>query len=209
MLQLYGNPRSRAMRCLWMLEEMGEPYQLIEKSTRADDLQSAEYLRLNPNARIPTLVDGEVVLWESMAINLYLAQKHEGPMHCAGPEVLGLAAQWSFWAVLEMEALLLDLLLHRAVLPEFARDASYAERDELLLRKPLGVLNDALVGHEYLVGNSFTVADLNVASILVWGKMARLDMSTLLEATRWLDGCLARSAYGRVRDRTSTSAQRF
>ena len=203
MLQLYGNSRSRAMRCLWMLEEVGEPYQLIEKSTRADDLQSAEYLRLNPNARIPTLVDGEVVLWESMAINLYLAQKHEGPMHCAGPEVLGLAAQWSFWAVLEMEALLLDLLLHRAVLPEFARDASYAERDELLLRKPLGVLNDALVGHEYLVGNSFTVADLNVASILVWGKMARLDMSTLSEATRWLDGCLARSAYGRVRDRTS------
>jgi glutathione S-transferase len=203
MLQLYGNPRSRAMRCLWMLEEVGEPYQLIEKSTRADDLQSAEYLRLNPNARIPTLVDGEVVLWESMAINLYLAQKYEGPMHCAGPEVLGLAAQWSFWAVLEMEALLLDLLLHRAVLPEFARDASYAERDELLLRKPLGVLNDALVGLEYLVGNSFTVADLNVASILVWGKMGRLDMSTLSEATRWLDGCLARSAYGRVRDRTS------
>ena len=41
MLQLYGNSRSRAMRCLWMLEEMGKPYQLIEKTTRADDLQSA------------------------------------------------------------------------------------------------------------------------------------------------------------------------
>src|ERR1700756_1362115 len=80
MLQLYGNPRSRAMRCLWMLEEMGRPYQLMEKSTRADDLHSAEYLRLNPNARIPTLVDGDLVLWESMAINLYLAQKYEGPM---------------------------------------------------------------------------------------------------------------------------------
>ena len=58
MLQLYGNSRSRALRCLWMLEEMGKPYQLIEKTTRADDLQSVEYLRLNPNARIPTLVDG-------------------------------------------------------------------------------------------------------------------------------------------------------
>lgn len=203
MIQLYGNLRSRAMRCLWMLEEVGEPYQLIEKSTRADDLQSAEYLRLNPNARIPALADGEVVLWESMAINLYLAQKYQGPMHCAGPEVLGLSAQWSFWAVLEIEALLLDLLQHRAVLPEFARDASYAERDELLLRKPLGILNDALTGREYLVGNSFTVADLNVASILVWGKIARLDMSTYPEAIRWLDGCLARSAYGRVRDRIS------
>ena len=76
-----------------MLEEIGEPYQLIETSTRTDDLHSAEYLRLNPNARIPTLVDGNFVLSESMAINLYLAQKYEGPMHCAGPEVLGLAAQ--------------------------------------------------------------------------------------------------------------------
>ena len=203
MLQLYGNSRSRAMRCLWMLEEMGEPYQLIEKSTRSDDLQSAEYLRLNPNARIPTLVDGDLVLWESMAINLYLAQKYEGPMHFAGPEVLGLAAQWSFWAMLETEALLLDLLQHRAVLPEFARDPSYAERDELLLRKPLGVLNEALAGRDYLVSNSFTVADLNVASILVWGKMGRLNLSNHPEVARWLDACLARPAYGRVRQRAS------
>ena len=96
MLQLYGNPRSRAMRCMWMLEEMGAPYRLIEKSTRAEDLQTAEYLRLNPNARIPTLVDGDLVLWESMAINLYLAQKYEGPMHCTKPEVLGLAPSGVF-----------------------------------------------------------------------------------------------------------------
>ena len=203
MLQLYGNSRSRAMRCLWMLEEMGKPYQLIEKSTRADDLQDSEYLRLNPNARIPTLVDGDLVLWESMAINLYLAQRYEGPMHCPGPEVLGLAAQWSFWAMLETEALLLDLLQHRAVLPEFARDASYAERDELLLKKPLDVLNGALVEHNYLVGNSFTVADLNVASILVWGKMARLNLSNHPEVGRWFDACLAQPAYGRVRERAS------
>jgi glutathione S-transferase len=201
MLQLYGNAKSRAMRCLWMLEEMGEPYQLIEKSTRTDDLQSAEYVRLNPNARIPTLVDGDFVLWESMAINLYLAQKYAGPMYCADPEVLGLAAQWSFWAMLEMEALLLDLLQHRAVLPEFARDASCAERDELLLRKPLGVLNNALTGRGHLAGGQFSVADLNVASILVWGKMGRLDLSPHSNVARWLDSCLARPAYSRVRDR--------
>ena len=200
MLQIYGNPRSRAMRCLWMLEEMGEPYQLIEKSIRTDELQSAEYLRLNPNARIPTLVDGDVVLWESMAINLYLAQKYEGPMHSVGPT--GLAAQWSFWAMLELEGLLLDLLNHRAVLPEFARDPSYAERDELLLRKPLGVLNNSLRGRDHLAGGNFTVADLNVASILAWGKMARLDLSAHPDVARWLDSCLTRPAYGRVRDQT-------
>jgi glutathione S-transferase len=199
MIQLYGNPRSRAMRCLWMLEEMGRPYQLIEKSTRADDLQTGDYLRLNPNARIPTLRDGDVVIWESMAINIYLSEKYEGPMHCGGPEVLGLAAQWSFWAMLEMEQLLLDLLLHRALLPEFSRDPSYAERDELLLQKPLGVLNAALAGREFLAGDGFTVADLNVGSILVWGKMARLSLSHHRELKRWLDDCLARPAYRRVR----------
>ena len=202
MLQIYGNPRSRAMRCLWMLEEMGEPYQLIEKSTRTDELQSAEYLRLNPNARIPTLVDGDLVLWESMAINLYLALKYEGPMHSVGPTVLGLAAQWSFWAMLELEGLLLELLNHRAVLPEFARDPSYAERDELLLRKPLGVLNNSLRGRDHLAGGNFTVADLNVASILAWGKMARLDLSAHPDVARWLDSCLTRPAYRRVRDQT-------
>src|SRR5436190_20211415 len=191
MLQLYGNPRSRAMRCLWMLEEMDKPYELVEKSTRADDLQDSEYLRLNPNARIPTLIDGDLVLWESMAINLYLAQKYEGPMHCSGPEVLGLAAQWSFWAMFEMEALLLELLQHRALLPEFARDASYAERDELLLKKPLEILNKTLSGREHLVGGNFIVADLNVASILVWGKMGRLDLSAHPDVARWLDSCLA------------------
>ena len=203
MLQLYGNPRSRAMRCLWMLEETGQPYQLIEKSTRADDLQTTEYIRLNPNARIPTLVDGDVVLWESMAINIYLAQRYDGPMHFAGVEVLGFTAQWSFWAILEMEELLLDLLQHRALLPEFARDGSHAERDDFLLRKPLSVLNDRLAGRECLAGGTFTAADLNVASILVWGKMARLDLTPHSEVKRWLDGCLARPAYGRVRDRAS------
>src|ERR1700752_3587539 len=177
MLQLYGNPRSRAIRCLWMLEEIGQPYQLVNKSTRADDLQTSEYLRLNPNARVPPLVDGDLVLWESMAINLYLAQKYEGPMHCNDATVLGLAAQWSFWAMMEVEHLLLSLLENRVLLAEFSRDPSVVERNELLLRRPLKVLNDALAARGHLAGNSFTVADLNVASILVWGKMVRLDLS--------------------------------
>ena len=72
--------------------------------------------------------------------------------------------------MLEMEALLLDFLNHRVVLPEFARDASYAERDKLLLTKPLGVLNNTLTGHDHLAGSQCSVADLYVASILVWAK---------------------------------------
>lgn len=201
MIQLYGNPRSRAIRCMWMLEEIGQAYELIEKNTT--ELRTPDYLALNPNARIPTLVDDGLVIWESMAINLYLAQKYPGPLHSQDAKTIGLAAQWSFWAMLEMEGLLLDLLNHRAVLPEFARDPSHAERDEWLLRKPLGVLNQALRGSEHLTGDRFSVADLNVASILVWGKMARLDLSAFVEVRRWLQNSLARPAYTRVRERVN------
>ncbi len=83
--------------------------------------------------------------------------------------------------MIETEALLFDLLLHRALLPEFTRDASHAERAELLLGKPLGILNDAL-GNGHLAGADFTVADLNVASILAWGRMARLKICRRIRA---------------------------
>jgi glutathione S-transferase len=197
MLKLYGNARSRAARCLWMLEEIGERYELIQTSLRVEDLKNPTYLDLNPNARIPTLVDGDIVLWESMAINLYLSQR-AGPMQARSAEALGLAAQWSFWTALEMEALLLDLLSHRILLSETARDISQIEKDTLLLQRPLSVLDGALNGRDHLVGDAFTVADLNVASILVWGKIAGLDFSRQPNVARWLERSLARPAYRRV-----------
>jgi glutathione S-transferase len=199
MLKLYGNTKSRATRCLWMLEEIGEPYELVQTSVRTGDLQSPAYLQLNPNARIPTLVDGDVVLWESMAINLYLAQK-PGPMHSGSAVVLGLAAQWSFWAMLEIEALLLDLLAHRIMLAEYARDPSHVERNTLLLQKPLAVLEAALNGRDHLASENFTVADLNLASILAWGKIAGLEFSHHPNVSRWLERSLARPAYRRMWD---------
>lgn len=199
MIKLYGVTASRAARCLWMLGGVGPGIRAGNVTFRDGCIKAPEYLAINPNARIPTLVDGDMVLWESMAINLYLAQKYEGPMHVRSPQVAAQATQWSFWAMLEIETLALDLLNHRALLADFARDASHAERNELLLRRPLGVLNETLVGREYLLGNDFTVGDLNVSVILAWAKMARLDFSPLPEVDRWLDVCLARPLYGRVR----------
>jgi glutathione S-transferase len=197
MLKLYGNPLSRTERCLWMLEEMGEPYELVQTSVRTDDLQNPAYLKLNPNARIPTLVDGEVVIWESMAINLYLAQR-PGPMQLDGAAELGLAAQWSFWAMLETEALLLNLLTHSVLLVEHVRDPSHVERNTLLLQRPLAVLNDALAGRDWLAAKSFSVADLNVASLLAWGRASRLDLSGYPSVQRWLEKCLMRPPCRRV-----------
>ena len=106
--------------------------------------------------------------------------------------------------MLEMEPLLLHLLEHRVMLAEYARDASAVERNELLLKKPMGVLNGALAGRFYLAGDGFTVADLNVAGILMWAKFARMDLSAFPELARWLDACMARPAYLRLRERSKS-----
>ena len=200
MLKLYGVLISRANRSMWMLEEIGQPYELVKTTAHPDDLRTAEYLRLNPNARMPTLVDGNVVVWESLAINLYLADKYEGPMHAGSPDVRAQATQWSIFAVLELEELARDLMDHRLFLAEGAREASIAERDELLLQRPIGVLNAVLNDRKYLLGDEFTVADLNVASILSWAKRVQFDFSSFPDVNRWLELCFGRSAYLRLQE---------
>lgn len=204
MLKLYGVLMSRANRCMWMLEEMGQAYELVKTTAHPDDLRTSEYLQLNPSARMPTLVDGEVVVWESLAINLYLADRYEGPMHASSAGVRAQAAQWSIFAVLELEPLARDLLDHRVNLVERAREASIAERDELLLQRPLQVLNSALDGQTNLLGENFTVADLNVASILAWAKRSGMDFSFVPEVNRWLEACYARPAYLRIGEMIAT-----
>lgn len=183
---------------MWMLEEMGHPYELVKTTAGPEDVRTTEYLRLNPNARMPTLVDGEVVVWESLAINLYLANRYEGPMHAGSPAVLAQATQWSFFAVLELEVLARELLDHRVNLVERAREASIAERAESLLQRPLQVINRVLDGRAYLLGDEFTVADLNVASILSWAKRSEMDFSFVPSVDRWLEACYARPAYLRL-----------
>src|SRR2546422_10753603 len=76
MIKLYGIPRSRTIRPLWMLEELGLPYDNVKVSF-VNETRTPEFLRLNPNGHIPVLQDSSLTLWESLAINLYLARKHD------------------------------------------------------------------------------------------------------------------------------------
>src|SRR6266704_3003775 len=97
MIKLYGIPRSRAMRPLWMLEELGLPYEQVKVSF-VNDTRKPEFLRLNPNGHIPVLQDGDLVLWESLAINLYLARKYDKGLWPKRVEDEGRAFQWSLWS---------------------------------------------------------------------------------------------------------------
>src|SRR5205823_6011995 len=103
MIKLYGVPQSRAMRALWMLEELGLPYENVKVNFATGDTRKPEYLRINPNGHIPALQDGDLIIWESMAINLYLARKYDMGLWPKTVEGEGRAFQWSFWAMTEAE----------------------------------------------------------------------------------------------------------
>lgn len=198
MIKLYGIPASRAVRCLWMLRELDLEFDNVP--TGFAETHSAEFLKLNPNGHIPVLVDGTTVLWESMAINLYLARQYGvGGLWPASTADEGRAFQWSFWVMTEVEAALLGALMHRRILLREQRDAAVAAAHEEKLAGPFAVLDGALRGRSYLLGESFTVADLNVASVCAWATMAGLDLSRWPQLAAWLARCAERPAWKAAR----------
>lgn len=194
MMKIYGIPQSRAGRCLWMARELGLQHENVPVHFRATR-ESPELLKVNPNARIPALECDGFTLYESMAINLYLARKHGAgtPIAPASLEEEALATQWSFWVMTEIEKPVLTLLLHAMGMAP-AEEPVLAQA-RAALDRPLGVLEQHLAGQDWLVGGRFTVADLNVASVMAWAKAAKLDLSPWPRVDAWLGRCLGRPAF--------------
>lgn len=198
-LTLYGVSQSRASRCLWALEETGLAYEQVKTHMR-DDTKSAEYLAINPNGRVPALVDGDLTLCESLAINGYIAKKAGGDLAPRDLAEDALQSQWTLWAMTETEKPLLRGLFHSLGIMGYDKDPAVVAECMTELERPLKVLDGALAGRDWLMGGRFTIADLNVASVLSWAKTGRLDLSPYPNVVRWLDACLGRPAYGRVKD---------
>jgi glutathione S-transferase len=190
MMKIYGTARSRASRCFWAALEAELQFEAVPvHATRA-----AEFLSVNPNGRVPALVDGELVLWESMAINLYLAKKAGGDLSPASLVEDAEILKWTFWAVNEAEEAASTVLFHRFLLPEGNRDEAVAREAEATLEQPLRILDAALAGKDHLVGGRFTIADLNVASVMAWVKAGRVGFASVPNVERWLRACLKRPA---------------
>ena len=188
---IYGMPQSRAARVLWMARELGvehvnDPVH-FQKTRESSALAGA-----NPNQRIPALVDGNFSLFESLAINLYLAKKYGAGTGFASPtlEHEALVTQWSFWAMTEVEKPLLALLM-----AAFGRGDGKEAEHTAALERPLKVLDSHLGGRAWLVGTAFSTADLNVAAVLSWAFPAKLDLSMFPRVAEWLGRCTARPAF--------------
>lgn len=197
-VKIYGPTATRAMRALWIVRELGIPYEHVPIEMK--DLKGAEYLKVNPNGKIPAMVDGEFKLFESMAINLYLAAKYgKSGLFPASLEDQALCYQWSFWGMTEVEKPLLTILIDQFMTPPDKRKPEAVAEAQNALPKPFAVLDGALKNREYLLGDSFTVADLNLASICSWAKPIKFDFGPFPNVAAWLQRCLDRPAYKAAR----------
>jgi glutathione S-transferase len=127
MITLYGSPRSSAGRCLWTLEETGVPYNIKDVDMRNKEHKSADFMRINPNGKVPAMVDGDVILFESMAINFYLADAYKKELLGATPAERGLVHQWSFWASSELQDPIIQVFIQKVFVPEDKRDNKVIE----------------------------------------------------------------------------------
>lgn len=203
-VKIYGVLRSRASRNVWLCEELGVEYELvpvIQAYRLADpaasdaplNTHSPAFRRINPNGHVPTMDDEGLVLHESLAINLYLAKKHGGPLAPADLREEGLAGMWTLWAATEVEP-------HSvAIVRNLGTDQKAVDAAAALLPGPFAVLDAALQeGGGFLIGGRFTVTDLNVAEVIRYAQ----PVSALFEASpnvnRWLQACQARPAFKKM-----------
>ena len=188
-LVIHGSAQSRTMRVLWMAAELGLDYEHDPIAFDDPVLKTAPFLALNPAGAIPTIEDDGFALAESLAINLYLAKRHGcGALYPASLEGEAQAWRWSLWAQGQLEPWIMrDVLLAdlRAVIAEAASPAVAAA---------LSTLDRALEGRQWLLGEAFTVADLNVAAVLSPSRVAHLDLTPYAQVAGWLARCYARPA---------------
>lgn len=197
MLKIHGIPRSRAFRCIWAAEEAGLPYEVVPVGFAAG-FRLERPLPINPNNKIPALEDGGLVLFESLAINLHIAGKAGAPLMPAGDDA-SRALQWTLWTATEVEAHVMRWAYNTYLKPAAERVASEAAAGKEALDARLAVLETVLTGNAFLLGDTFTIADLNLACVLYAPWLNGYDIAPFPRVQAWLDACLTRPAALRAR----------
>ena len=177
MLKLYGGAFSRASIVKWYLEELDLPYEFVLLDMAAGEHRQSEFLALNPMGKVPTIVDGDLVLWESGAIILYLAEKYgKMPQSLAEKSII---AQWVLFA---------NSTLATGLFVEASR-----EKETPNLLTPL---NQIFEKQPHILGEEFTVADIAVGSILAYvPMMLPIDLSPYPAVLDYIKRMSDRSAF--------------
>lgn len=169
-----------------MLEELELPYSLVVVDLMKGEQRGEAYRALNPTARVPTLVDGPLRLWESNAIILYLAEKHpEKKLAGDGAEERGEVARWMFMNASHLSPNVARIFAHTIRLPEDQRIPRLVDEARAEVARSLAPLDAQLTGKEYVLGR-FTVADVAIAPSLAAAPMLGIDLEQTPAVAAWM-----------------------
>jgi glutathione S-transferase len=176
MIKLYGGARSRASIVRWYLEELTIPYEFILLDMSIGAHLQPDFLKLNPFGKVPTLVDGDLILYESGAILLYLDRKYGSQDESI--ERQSILCQWTLFA---------NSTLATGIFTEASREKE--------LPRLMAPLDRMLSQHPYILGDEFSVADIAVGSILIYiPLMLKIDLSAYPAVVKYIKTLSARPA---------------
>jgi glutathione S-transferase len=207
MLTIYGVYRSRASRVYWMAEELGLEFESVRvlqarrlENPRAADAPintlSADFIAINPMSLIPSIKDGDLVMHESLAINLYLARKYGGPLSAKTAEEDGLLTMWTIWAATEVEPHTIKIV----TVYDNELENTEAGKQTIAIscrsvKKSLAVLESHLAANGWIVGGRFTVADLNIAEVMRYAQTEQALLDAHPNINAWIRRCQSRQGY--------------
>lgn len=181
-MKLYEFGPTRALRARWTLQELGVEFEAVKINLLAGEASSPEFLRLNPAAKLPVLVDGDQALTESVAIVLYLAEKYpDGGLLPKNLSDRAQAYRWLLFTATELEQPLWRMARHSFLYPEEKRSPADIQLAREDFRPMVEVMDRHMQGRSYVVGDSVTVADFVLAYTLDWANEETLleDFTTL------------------------------
>jgi glutathione S-transferase len=198
-LVFYYSPMSSAVTVHWALEELGVPYEKVKIDQKARDQDKPAFLALNPNGKVPLLVHDGTPIFESVAILIHLGETFGVERKLFPPPGLkrAEALKWLVWCNVSVgEALSRHQHNASPRIPEERRNAKAAEVAKADVEKHLGILDGALEGKTWLVGDAFSLADLHLAGWVAYLGMCGFEAKRWARLDAWLKRCTARPGFG-------------
>lgn len=211
MIKLYGPLTSRVLMCAWALDELGVAYENVPLNPHAGETRTPEYLAINPMGKVPALVDGEVKIFESLAIVLYLAREYGmGKLMPADRAGQAQVLQWCFFAATEVEPPLVSLFGQQMFTAPEARKQDRIDEANGKLPKLYTALNEHLGRQSWLVGAQFSAADLALTGVMVPAlQFLKIDLAPYPDLQRWLSACKSRPDFAAFQKQLDAAAERF
>ena len=194
-MKVYFAPQSRAVRTVWLLEEIGLPYELEKFQLGQKEMRAPDYLAINPNGRVPTLVDSDVTIVESTAIAQYLAAKY-APNLAPNPDAQNFAnyLQWLHYAEGMIMPPINNYVVETILLPPDRRNNEVAKRALKLLNRTLWGVEKHMRGRKFLA-DYFTIADTITGHAVIMARRLNADFSNLPNLSNYADRLEDRPAF--------------